>query len=270
MPAPLPTHPSKVQPKTLPKQIKLSDEKLRLVVYGEPGSGKTTLALGFPKPLVIDTDFGLISVAYAAEDGADIGESWTPAGSRDLAAMGDFIATKVRTGAYETVVIDSLDTLCDQLITELVHEHAAADVHNRRPLLMENIPEQIEYLGNRNQVREFLWKIASLGCHVVVTAGARKVGDPVPNRTVPDVAPSIVQVVGKWGSIVGELQAGIESPQLTKGPHRLLLTETGPARLAKSRFADHRPYVVDPTFDSLWAPVAARFARSKKSQAKPE
>ena len=58
--------------KRAPKPVKLEDRKLRVVVYGSGGAGKTTLAMDFPKPLVIDTDFGLISVAYRAEDGEDL------------------------------------------------------------------------------------------------------------------------------------------------------------------------------------------------------
>lgn len=38
--------------------------KIKMLIYGQPGTGKSTLALSAPKPLVIDCDNGIHRVAY--------------------------------------------------------------------------------------------------------------------------------------------------------------------------------------------------------------
>ena len=42
-----------------PKDIKESEKKIRMLIAGYPGIGKSTLALSAPKPLHIDVDFGI-------------------------------------------------------------------------------------------------------------------------------------------------------------------------------------------------------------------
>jgi len=115
-----------------PQDITLKGEPLRLVVYGAEGVGKTTLALSFPRPLVIDTDDGLISVTYAA-GGSVPGTRMTPEGYRNVEDIVHFIRDHL--DEYDTIVIDDVSTLCDDLIDELTAEHAKADKHAKRPLL---------------------------------------------------------------------------------------------------------------------------------------
>jgi hypothetical protein len=250
-----------------PEAIRLENEKLRLVVYGDIGVGKTELALSFPRPLVIDTDGGLISVAYrrAGLPGTDddIGERYVPEGYRDLESLYYYIRDHAKN--YDTIVIDSIDELSGLLIGELTAEHASAGKAAKRPLLMSLIPEQIEYLGNQQQTRNLLHLLKGLNKHVVVTAGYRRQhvdqSSGIKFPAGPDVAPSIQKVLGKWSSVFGNLQAGIVDKALgNTDEHRVLFTKPTPDRLAKSRFAEHTPYVIDPTFDRLWSPIAARFA----------
>lgn len=245
-----------------PESIELQAQKLRLVVYGDIGVGKTTLAMTFPRPLVIDTDDGLISVTYAA-GGKVEGERFEPEGYRDLEALYYFIRDNVE--RYDTIVIDSIDELSGLLISELTEEHSKVS-HDKRPLLMSLIPEQVEYLGNQQQVRKFLHLLKGLRRHIVITSGYRRAHTD--ERTGkyhpagPDVAPSIQTVLGKFSSIFGHLVAGVTDAALGDDkPHRVLFTEPKSDRLAKSRFADHAPYVVDPTFQTLWAPVEARLSQ---------
>lgn len=42
-----------------PNEIKPTEKKIRMIIAGYPGIGKTTLALSAPKPLHIDADFGI-------------------------------------------------------------------------------------------------------------------------------------------------------------------------------------------------------------------
>jgi len=244
------------------EEITLEHQALRLVVYGEIGAGKTTLAMSFPRPLVIDTDDGLISVTYAAGGKVD-GTRMEPGGFRDVEAIIKYV--RARLDDFDTIVIDSVSRLCTQLISELTAEHAKAETHKKRPLLMENIPEQIEYLGNQQQIDRLLVALRQTKKHIVLTSGMR-LDEKKNDMHCIDVSPKTQKIIGEWANIVGELRAGVVHPDLGPGEHRVLHTGTGPTRQAKSRFAELSPRVVDPTFEKLWAPVAERMPAPQKEE----
>lgn len=229
--------------------IDLVGEPFRLVVYGAEGVGKTTLAMSFPRPLVINTDDGLISVTYKA-GGTVPGTQLTPDGYRDVQDIIKFV--RANADDYDTVVIDDVSTLCDDLIDELTAEHVRTSPHGKRPLLMENIPEQIEYMGNQQQLRRLLRALRQTKKHVVVIGGMRIDGE----KHVVDVSPKAQRIVGKWPHVVGELVMD-RYDEIDGGaePHAVLFTEPSRQRQAKSRFAELRPNVIDPTFDTLWEPI---------------
>lgn len=260
--------PSTERPKlrNAPQAIKLEQQKLHLSVFGEIGVGKTTLAGSFPKPLIIDTDGGLVSLAYAADPGADLGMRWSPDGYEDLEALYYHVRDAVRTNGYESLILDDVGTLCDLLMTELTEEHAKAEPHKKRPALMAHIPEQIEYLGTRNQIRTFLKRVSQLNLHICCVSGVREVGKPVADKRDLDAAPSVAKVVGKWADTQGELLDGVTDDSWD-GEKRILYCQPGGNRIVKSRFADHRPFVADPTFEKLWSPVYAKFEAAAAAQA---
>lgn len=233
--------------------ITLKGEAMRLVVYGEMGVGKTTLAMGFPRPLVIDTDDGLISVTYAA-GGTVPGIRMEPNGYRDVEKIVETVMSNL--DKIDTIIIDNISELCDNLIAELTAEHAKAERHGKRPMLMENIPEQIEYLGNQQQIKRLLRALRQSRKHVVVLAGLR-IDDKNGDKRVVDVSPKTQRIVGNWSSVCGELQAGLVNEEAfgDKAEHRVLFTAPKPTRQAKSRFAELAPVVVDPTFHKLWDPI---------------
>lgn len=234
------------------QDITLVGEPLRLVVYGAEGVGKTTLAMEFPRPLVINTDDGLISVTYAAGGAVD-GTQFVPEGYRSVEEIVRFIRSHA--DDYDTVVIDDVSTLCDDLLDELTAEHAKAEAHKKRPLLMENIPEQIEYQGNQQQLRRLLKALRQTKKHVVVIGGLR-IEDKTEKHVI-DVSPKAQRIIGKWCHVIGELVSDTFD-ELGPGTHRVLFTEPSRTRQAKARFAELRPNVVDPDFASLWDPIKGR------------
>ena len=89
------------------KPNELSNEvKLKGLIYGEPGLGKSTLALSSPSPLLIDFDNGLRRVAKQHQlDSVQI-ESY-----QDLLD----ILLKEDISAYKTIVIDTLGKMIDRI-----------------------------------------------------------------------------------------------------------------------------------------------------------
>lgn len=233
-----------------PEPIRLENERLRLVVIAEPGIGKTTLAMTFPRPLVIDTDGGLVSVTVE-NPGAELGDKWVPTGHEDLEALYWWI--KERADAHDTIVIDSGPELVTTLMDELVVAGAEYDKAQRKTAhpVAEFVPEQAEYLANQRQMHKFLTALKRLNKHIVITSGVRE--DKLGKHTA-DFAPGLLKVVAHWASVIGELVLIDEGALAGK---RVLLTQPSNTRQVKSRFRALTPMVVEPTFETLWGPVEA-------------
>lgn len=231
-----------------PEPIRLTNERLRLLIFAEPKVGKTTLAMTFPRPLVIDTDGGLVSVTVE-RPGEELGDSWVPTGHKDLEGLYWWI--KEHADGHDTIVIDSGPELIFLLMEELVVAGAEYDRSKRKEAhpVTEFVPEQAEYLANQRQMHAFLTALKRLNKHIVITSGVRE--DKVGKRTA-DFAPGLLKIVAHWASVIGELVVVDEGPQAGS---RVLITQPSNARQVGSRFRALTPAVVNPTFDSLWGPV---------------
>lgn len=89
-----------------PNELITSKVKLKGLIYGQPGIGKTSLALSAPKPLLIDFDNGLRRVAKQYQTDSVQVESY-----QDLLD----ILTKEDISNYETIVIDTLGKMIDRI-----------------------------------------------------------------------------------------------------------------------------------------------------------
>jgi phage nucleotide-binding protein len=89
-----------------PNELTQSKIKLKGLIYGQPGVGKTSLALSAPKPLLIDFDNGLRRVSKQYQTDSVQIESY-----QNLLD----ILTKEDISAYETIVIDTLGKMIDRI-----------------------------------------------------------------------------------------------------------------------------------------------------------
>lgn len=129
---------------------------VKMMIYGQAGMGKTTLALSAPKPLLLDFDNGVKRVNMSHLDGVDIVsvESWN-----DIKQLVNEDLTP-----YESIVVDTIGKMMDFIILYCCG--------TRQP--------QIKDWGRINS--EFTWFIrtlSSLNKHIVFVAhrDTRKEGD---------------------------------------------------------------------------------------------
>lgn len=94
-------------------ELTVDNLKLRTLVYGKCGTGKTTFACGFPKPYVFDFDNGMLS-----QRGKNISyDTYTDYGS----FQSDW-RKFIKDDNYKTLVIDSITTMeeyCQKYVLQL-------------------------------------------------------------------------------------------------------------------------------------------------------
>lgn len=258
-----------------PSELSLDEEPLIAVVYGEFGRGKTTLASSFPRPLFVDTNRGMITLAMQGKTPM----RFEPTGHEDLEALYYWIRDQVEGGEYDTIVIDSLDSLVFLLMDEITEDAVTEKQQQGKKvsLRMRFVPEPGDYYANQRQMHRFLVGLRRLGKHIVITSGQRMTNgqsglnvSPGMDRVVCDFASVIAEIV-----IVDEVDADDkeECPDLYDGC-RVMFTGESNARSTKSRFLSLKPFVVLPEppasgFDKVWSLIEAEYAEAQSQQIVP-
>lgn len=85
-------------------------QKIKALVYGQAGMGKTTLSLSAPKPLLLDFDNGIHRVNYGHQTDAVQIHNWSEA----------LEVLKEDLSAYETIVVDTIGKMLDYIISYVV------------------------------------------------------------------------------------------------------------------------------------------------------
>lgn len=156
-----------------PNELTQSKIKLKGLIYGQPGIGKTSLALSAPKPLLIDFDNGLRRVAKQYQTDSVQIESYQN--------LLDILDQDIST--YETIVIDTLGKMIDRIADWLA-------ISNPK---VKQADGQLSMKGWGNVKAEFqrlLKLLESKNKSVIFIAHEKeeKVGDEIMKR--PDVAGS--------------------------------------------------------------------------------
>lgn len=120
---------------------------VKMMVYGVAGSGKTTLALSSPNPLLLDFDRGVhrVNIEHLKEVDTVQVESWNDV----MAVLREDLSD------YDTIVVDTIGKMMDYIITHICGM--------RQP--------QIQDWGKVNaEFQNFTRAISSIGKHVIFVA----------------------------------------------------------------------------------------------------
>lgn len=100
------------------KQFVPEQHKVKALVYGKPGTGKTTFASTAPKALFLSAEGGLLSIAAKNPDYVEI---------KSLANLKEaLLYLKTQKHDYQTVVIDSITEINEIIKTEIANRNGHA------------------------------------------------------------------------------------------------------------------------------------------------
>lgn len=134
---------------------------IKVLIYGEPGAGKTVLAASAPNPLFLDVEHGTSSLLNHPElrgvKAIPI-KSWS-----DIEEI--FWECKEGNVSQETIVIDSISELQRKALDESLIRAAKID-----PKVNPNLPQFIHYKENTQVLRRMVIAFRELEKHLVIVA----------------------------------------------------------------------------------------------------
>lgn len=173
------------------KPNELSIKKtIKMLVYGQPGLGKSTIALSAPKPCLIDTDGGVQRVNGAFQCPTLQVSSWEQINE----ALNEDLSE------FDTIVIDTAGKMLDFMATYIIK--------NDSKMASRDGGLTLKGYGARKQMFiNFIKRCETLGKHIVFVAHEREDKDGDTRIVRPEIGGSSAGDLIKELDLVGYMQA---------------------------------------------------------------
>lgn len=216
---------------------------LKILVYGEPGVGKTCFAASSPTPLVVDAEHGTRSLLNHPElhDVNVLPVYDWPTMESLLFGLHN---KEEKYNKFETIVVDSVSELQRRVMDEQLKKKETEVF----------VPQGKDYQENTERMRRFANFLRDLPINLVLTAHVKEQVDDKEGRTYfrPDVTPKLSQSLVGIMDVVGFMRR--EADPETGDSIRTLQVVPGPKVIAKSRL--NLPEVlVNPNFKDLLSAI---------------
>jgi hypothetical protein len=175
--------------------------RIKALIYGQAGMGKTTLALSAPKPLLLDFDGGVHRVNYGHQQPTVQITSW-----KDCEAV-----LKEDLSEYETLIIDTAGKMLDFMAEDIIARNPKMGKSNGSLALQG-------YGERKGAFRQFVKSVMMMNKHLIFVAhrDSQKNGDEI--RYVPMFGGSSYDDLVTELDLVGYLEADGRKRKITFDP----------------------------------------------------
>lgn len=147
------------------------ESKIKALIYGQPGLGKTTVALSSPKPVLLDFDKGVHRVNPEHQTETLQVESWNDV----LEVLNDGSLN-----SFETIVIDTASKMLDCMSLYLISKNPKLGKSNGALSLQG-------YGERKAEFNNFIKRISALGKHLIFVAHEKE----EKNNEIKEVRPEV-------------------------------------------------------------------------------
>lgn len=230
------------------KPVSAIKHKRKILIYSEPGAGKTVFSATAPGNLILDVEDGLSSInnhpELAASTRAIPFKTWATAEQLILRLHENAPAL----ADVETFTIDSASELHKKGLAETVQREWA-----KSPSLKNKyVAETEEHTENNEHIRQLISSLRDLDRNIIITAHARRIERKDKSFIIlPDFSEKLAKTLAGIVDIVGYL----ELKEVNGKVERVLTLRSEGNIMAKTRFGAHPAQMVSPTWDKLFAPV---------------
>lgn len=233
------------------------DPHHRLMIYGEPGVGKTVFAGTSPKALILTNDDAETISAAAMGSNADV---WVCESYSEIDEAWEYLRHEGHK-SYDWVWVDNLTLLQDQSMDAIMLELVA-----RNPSRNRWVPDQHEYLVNQNRLSTTVRNFKKLPMNVGFTAHVMKSEDrdgkilylPMLQGGKGELSQKICGLCNMVGYLAQRTKEGKSK--------RILYIEKKGRYLAKGRYPGMQPELEDPSMPLLLDAMAATVAKPTASK----
>jgi len=215
--------------------------KIKLLIYGDPGVGKTVFCSQAPTPLFIDLEKGMAAV----ERKIDYVSITNFKEFQEL--LNDVIENKDEyQSKYETIVVDSVTELQKRSL-DFILEKAMQNNISRDP----NLITQQDWGKNTESMRKILRTLRDLSeyFNIVLTALSREISSEEGLVKRPDLTPSLFSSLNSYLDIMGYMMTKKEEKE-NKVSRYLIFANTDKF-VAKSRLRKLPNIIKEPTWEKF-------------------
>ncbi len=214
--------------------------QFKMLLYGPPGSGKTTLAGSAPRPIFLDTEGGLVPLRHRQDLLAARIQS-----TEDFSAAYAWLLENQ--DQYDTVVVDSLSQLqsvcLDSYMKHVVQTQSSRDI---------NEVELRDWSVNTQQMRRIIRAVRNLPKHIIFVALEDQREDNMGIvRMGPALTPKVAHEAMAAVDTIGRLV-------VSNNGERELLVAPRPLYIAKDRtglLEQHQGLLIQPNLSALMEAV---------------
>lgn len=232
--------------------------RLKLMIYSEPGCGKSVLAASAPNNLIVDVEDGLASLSNHPDTVKDTVYELPYKSFFQVEELIKRLNDEVPELKHiETVTIDSMSELHKRGLAEVVERE-----HKKSPLLVNKFVAETEHHTENNEhIRRLVSSLRDLDRNIIITAHARTVQQKNGSiKVYPDFSEKLANTLAGIVDIVGYLEKREIAGKVT----RVLRLHSNGLVTAKSRIGGFPDEIQNPSWDILWDGFQAHLAKEAK------